>query len=188
MRGQGHSKNPSCNGFDGIGAVFAEVFAGGGDGKATLSDQVGDEIADCREGSGTGSDPAAILVHGHVADIVELVLDCPVSTIEREQAIGPGLPGWEACNQINDLDADLAADAARAFEPRDLGRTRPIEMGNDLGADGDFTRLDTAMSGVDRLGLAQIRRRTVVTAAWVRGGKDRRRPRRSRLSARTGCL
>ena len=36
---QGHSKNPSGYGFDCVGAIFPEVFAGLGDGPAKASDQ-----------------------------------------------------------------------------------------------------------------------------------------------------
>ena len=39
IHSQGHSKNPSGYGFDCVGAIFPEVFAGLGDGPAKASDQ-----------------------------------------------------------------------------------------------------------------------------------------------------
>ena len=70
----------------------------------------------------------------------------------------------------------------------DLGGARPREVRDDFGADRDPARLDAAVALLDGLSSGQIRRRSGVVAACLRGGKDRRSSRRCRLSARAGCL
>ena len=187
-RSQGHSKNPSCDDGDGLGAVLAEVFAGFADGQAAGPDEMEDDVAQSGERAGAGADSAAILVHGHVANIVQLVFDAPVGAREPKEPLRPGLAFGQAGDEIGDLDADLVADAALAFDARDLGGARPGEMGDDFGADRDAARLDAAVALLDGLGDGEIRRRSGqgVAAGW-RGGKDRRSSRRCRLLASAGC-
>ena len=52
---QGHSKNASSDEGDGVGAVFAEVFARLAHGQAAGSDEVQDEIAQRGEWAGAGA-------------------------------------------------------------------------------------------------------------------------------------
>ena len=101
-----------------------------------------------------------------------------MGAIEGEQALGTGLSRRQAGDEIDDLEALFVADPACAFEARHLGRTRPIEMWDDLGANGDLACFDATMTFVCGLGLGEIRRRTVEAAVRAGGGKDRRMPRR----------
>jgi hypothetical protein len=71
---QGHSKNPACYGFDGLDAVFAEIFAGLSDSLADTVDHGEGGVSDAGECSGSGPDAATILVHGYVADVVQFVV------------------------------------------------------------------------------------------------------------------
>ncbi len=174
---QGHSKNPSCYGRDGFGAVLTKVFAGFRDMEAHGSDQAESTVAKGRERSCASADAASVLVEGHVADVVEPVLDGPMGAAECEQAFGPGLGGSERGDQIDDLDAHFIAGAPGALEACDLGRARPVEMGDDFGAGCDLAGLDAAVPFVGRRGGREIRRRTVEAPAPLRGGKGRRMPR-----------
>jgi ParB/RepB/Spo0J family partition protein len=81
---QGHSKNPSGDGFDGLGAVFAEVFAGFRYGEAGFSEQRQGQIGQSGELAGAGADTASVLAHAHVADMVQPVFDGPMCAIERQ--------------------------------------------------------------------------------------------------------
>ena len=72
---QGHSKNPSCDEGDRLGAILAEVFAGLAHGRAAGSDEVEDEIADRGERAGAGANATAILVHRHVTNVMQAVFD-----------------------------------------------------------------------------------------------------------------
>ena len=111
---QGHSKNPSGDECDGLGAVLAEVFARLGHGQAAGSDEIEDEIAQRGERAGAGANPTAILVHRHVADVMQPVFDAPVGAREMKEPFWPGLGGGQAGDEVGDLGADLVADAGRA--------------------------------------------------------------------------
>ena len=67
MGAQGHSKIPPRYGLDGLGAVFAEVFAGFGDGEAALADEEHARVTQCGQRAGARADAAAILVQRNVA-------------------------------------------------------------------------------------------------------------------------
>ena len=157
---QGHSKNPFCDEGDGFGAVFAEVFAGLAHGEATGSDEVEDEIAQGGERAGAGAATTAIFVHGHVADIVQLIFNAPVGACDLKEPIRAGLGLGQAGDKVGNLDADLVADAALPLDAHDLGGARPFEVRDDLGADRDPARLDAAVTLLDGLRDGAIRRRS----------------------------
>jgi hypothetical protein len=56
-------------------------------------DKIEDEIAQRGERAGAGANPTAILVHRHVADVMQLVFDAPVGAREMKE---PFWPGWAA--------------------------------------------------------------------------------------------
>jgi hypothetical protein len=60
---QGHSKNPSGDGVNSIGAVFAEVFSGFAYRQAKASDDGEGCIAHAGQRTGAASYTATILVH-----------------------------------------------------------------------------------------------------------------------------
>ena len=120
--------------------------------------------------------------------MVELVFDSPMVADQFQQPFGSCVAGGEARNEINDFNALFAADPARAFEPGDLAKTWPVEMGDGFSADRDGARLDAAMGLFERSGMGKIRRGAIETALGVRGGRGRRTLRRYQLSARAGCL
>jgi hypothetical protein len=120
--------------------------------------------------------------------MMEFVFDSPMVADQFQQPFGSCVAGGEAGNQINDFNALFAADPARAFEPGDLAKTGPIEMGDSFGTGGDGACLDPAVGLFERSGMGKIRRRTVEAAFEVRGGKDRRTLRRCQLSAQADCL
>ena len=91
---QGHSKNPSSYRLDGLGAVFAEIFAGGRNGTPQLPDHGQSEIAEGRQRTRARANTATVFVHGYVAHVMELVLDSPMGAVEFEQAFGAGLRSW----------------------------------------------------------------------------------------------
>jgi hypothetical protein len=115
-------------------------------------------MARLRRAAGAGPDATAVLEEGHVADIVQPVLDGPVVSDELEQLLRRGLIGRQTGDEIGDLDTFPALDPASARDPGDLGQARPGEIGNDLPAHRDAAGFDTAMALVERLGKAQIRR------------------------------
>ena len=119
---------------------------------------------------------------------MQLVFDAPVGAREMKEPFWPGLGCGQAGDKVDDLGADLVADAALALDACDLGGARPREVRDDFGADRDPARLDAAVALLDGLSSGQIRRRSGGVAACLRGGKDRRSSRRCRLSARAGCL
>src|SRR5208282_1315956 len=165
-----HSKKAAGDGGDGLGAILAEIFAGFGNGLPAFADEERDEVAQSGEGTGSGTNPAAILVERNVANVVELVLDGPMCTIEFEQALGAGFFSRQTGDEIGDLDAIAPLDVAMALDAHRLRRAWPVKMGHHFRADGDFAELDPAVILVDGLSLTQIGRRAA-------GGKDRRRPR-----------
>ena len=160
MSEQGHSKNPSCDEGDGIGAVLAEVFARLAHGQAAGSDEVQDEIAQRGEWASTGADPTAIFVHRNVADVVQLIFNAPVGAREMKEPLWPCLGCGEAGDKVGDLGADLVTDATLPLDARDLGGARPGEVGDDFGADRNAARLDAAVALLDGSSGGQIRRRS----------------------------
>ena len=184
---QGHSKNPAGDDCDGFGAVLAEVFACLAHGQALGTDQGQGEISNRGKCAAAGPDAAAVFVHRHVADVMQAVLDAPMGAHERQQPIGTGFDRGQAGDEVGDLGTDLVADAALAPDARDLGRTGPVEVLDDLGADRDAARLDAAVRLVERFRAGEVRRQRGGDAAGLAGGKDRRSSRRWRLSARAGC-
>jgi hypothetical protein len=188
LKAQGHSKNTAGYGIDGVGSIFAEIFARGWDWASEATDHPDGGVAQRGELTGAGARAAAVLVHGNVAHMVELVFDSPMVADQFQQPFGASVAGGEARNQINDFKALFAADPARAFEPGDLAKTRPVEMGDGFRADRDGARLDPAVGLFERSGIGKIGRGTIEAALGVRGGKDRRTLRRCQLSARAGCL
>ncbi len=164
---QGHSKIPPSHGLDSLGAVFAEVLTGFTDGLAAAPDDAEGGVADARERPGSGADSAAILIHRHVANVMELVLDGPMGAVEREQPRGRCLGHRQAGDQINGFGADLAADLARPRQPRNLGEAGPIEMRHSLSAGFDPTCFNAAVRLARGLCAGQIRRRSVVDAGRV---------------------
>ena len=185
----GPFKESACHDGDGLGAVFAEVFARLAHGQAAGSDEVQDEIAERGQRAGAGADSTAIFFHRHVADVVQLVFDAPVGARETQEPLWPCLGCGQARDNVGDLGADLVADAALPLDACDLGGARPFEVRDDLGADRDPARLDAAVALLDGSGGGQIRWRSGGGfAACLRGGKDRRNSRRCWLSAQAGCL
>jgi hypothetical protein len=159
---QGHSKNPACHGFDGVGAVFAIVFAGLANRLAAASDDGEGCISNARERTCTGADTAAILIKRDVADVMQFILNGPMGAIECKQAFGRNLGCRQAGDQIDRFGAGLAADLARAHEPSDLREAGPIEMRHGFGRHLDTARLDAAVAFFDSFCGPKIRRRTVV--------------------------
>lgn len=85
---QGHSMNPAGDSLDSFGAVFAEVFPGLPDGPAEPADDGEGCVADAGQRASPGADAATAFVHRDIASVMQFVLDGPVGSIEREQALG----------------------------------------------------------------------------------------------------
>ena len=156
---QGHSKNDTGYGFDGMISVFSEVLASFGDGNAAFADEANSEVSQCRERSGSCPDSASVLVEGDVSDVMEAVLDGPMVTGQRHDALGSGVVRWQTGDEIGDLDAFCATDYSVTFQPHDLRQPGPVEICDSLSREGNAPYLDAAMAFFDRLCLSQIRRR-----------------------------
>ena len=118
---------------------------------------------------------------------MQLVLDGPMGAGEIVQPFRASLGGWQAGDEVDNLGAVLAADPPGAFEPRGLGKPRPVQMRHGFGTNSYFSDLDPAVIFVGGLCLTQIRRQAVEAPARGRGGKDRRRLRRCQLSVLADC-
>lgn len=86
--------NRSGDVIDGVDAILADGLAGRAAGLACVSDDGESHGADTGQGPRVGANVAAVHVHGDVADVMPLVLDGPMSTIERERRAG--LAGGQA--------------------------------------------------------------------------------------------
>jgi len=90
--------------------------------EAQSSDERENGVAKGGEGLGSlgcGS-AAGVLAAGHVADVMQAVLDAPVVARQLQQAGGVGLITRQAGDGIDGLDALLVADRTAAFEAADL--------------------------------------------------------------------
>jgi hypothetical protein len=85
---QGHSKKAAGYGGDGLGAIFAEVLTCLAYAQSASADHRQDQIAQARRRPATATHAAAVLVHRHIADVVQPVLDTPVGAHQRQQASG----------------------------------------------------------------------------------------------------
>lgn len=112
--------------------------------------------------------------------MVEPVFDGPVLTGERHDPLGTGGLGWQAGDQVDDLDGLALADAPAPLEPGDLRQAGPVEMVDRLGRERDAAGLDPAVALFDGFSLGQVRRRD------GRGGNRRRRRPRCRAAAPAG--
>ena len=143
------------------------------------SDEREDGIAKGGEGLGcVGRGGAAgVLAAGHVADVMQAVLDTPMVARQLQQASGVGCGTGQAGDGIDGLGALLAADGAAAFEAADLPQSRPGgEMSVEARRALQAPDLDAAVALVDRLDAVEVRRRRPLG----RGGNPARRPGRYR--------
>src|SRR3954468_4513779 len=169
---QGHSKNAASDEGDGIGALLAEVLAGFRDGEAGATDEGNGEVAQGGERASAGADAASVLGEGDISDVVKLVLDAPMGAGEAQQALRRGSLGRQAGDEIDDLSARLAGDLARALEAGDLGEPRPGQIGDDLAADRDPSRLDAAVALLHGLGPGHVGGRLLTGGSVAEGDGD----------------
>ena len=181
--GQGHSKNPFCDGLEGAVGSGGAGFARGGHGFSAGVQHGQGEIADGDEGPRAGADAAAVLCEGDVAPPVQPVLDAPVGAREGHEPVGSGLVRGQACHVAGDLGARPAAGLARVLDAQDLCGAGSFEIWRDLGAARSVARLDASVPLVQGLGPAEIRR---WAGGPVEGGKGRRSFRRWRRAALAG--
>src|SRR5215212_6932468 len=111
--GAGSESSSDVGGTGGAQQADGEVTAGG--------EGVGD---------GAGAHLGAILLEGDVADVVEAVLDAPVSSSQSQERLGVGLLGRQAGDVVADLRLggdDLAAPDLEAMplDGPDLAEVRP---------------------------------------------------------------
>jgi len=127
--------------------------------------------------SRTAAQGGAILAKGHVAQPVA-TLDAPVAADEREQAVGVGVAGREAGDQIDGFRRRLRGRAHGADEAGDLGDTGERKIGAQIrieaGAHGDCARVGAAAAAITRRGGAP-------------GGADRQNRRPVRRADAAGC-
>ena len=124
------SREDEPGGVGGSGSVGAES---GGDVEGTgVSEQGDDEVAASGEGVGDSATAhlGAVFVDGDIADVVETVLDAPVTAAQREERLGVGVLGCEAGDVVLDIDLggdDLLAanDEPVALDTADLAKMRP---------------------------------------------------------------
>lgn len=102
----------------------------------------------------------AVLVVRHVTDVVETVLNLPVTPVEREQARGVGLLGPEAGRADSSLHGafapanHLALQICRdALDEEHLPDVREVEQVVQRGARPNAPRLDSPVAPIDRLVL-----------------------------------
>jgi hypothetical protein len=103
-----------------------------GDGEAGAADEADSKIAQDSDGTGASPDGATDFEEGHVADIVQPVLDGPVVSDELEQPLRCGVVSRQNGDEIGDLDTFPAPDPVAALDAVDLGQAQPGEIGNDL--------------------------------------------------------
>ncbi len=113
-------------------------------------------VAQGGERSCAGANAASVLVECDVADVVEAVLDRPVGAGEGQNALGSGLIGRQAGDEVDDFDALAATDQAAALEPGDLRQSRPAEILDGLDRERDAAGFDAPVALFDRLGLTQV--------------------------------
>ena len=66
-------------------------------------------------GSRATADAGAVLIEGHVADIVEAVFNAPMATARIEQALRISTLGFETGNPIDGFGGEFVADQVRRF-------------------------------------------------------------------------
>jgi len=142
--------------------MFGEVLEAFDGTETQASDERENGVAKGSKGlGGVGRGGAAgVLAAGHVADVMQAVLDAPVVARQLQQAGGVGLVTRQAGDGIDGLDALLVADRAAAFEAADLPQSRPGgEMAVEARRALQAPNLDATMALVDRLGAVEVRRR-----------------------------
>jgi hypothetical protein len=145
--------------------MFGEVLEAFDGTKAQASDERENGVAKGSEGLGClgRGGTAGVLAAGHVADVMQAVLDAPMVARQLQQAGGGSLGAPQAGDSIDGLDALLVADRAAAFEAADLLHARPgDEMAVEARRALQAPDLDAAMSLVSRFDGGQIRRRRLL--------------------------
>src|SRR5262249_23066953 len=130
-----------------------------------------------------GANVAAILVEGHIAHVMQPVLDSPMTARQLKQTPGTGLGSGQAGDDIGGLPACLSAYFAGAFDAPNLGGTGTLEMRDYLGADRDPAGFNTSVLLVNGFRHLQIGRQN----GWACRGKAPRSFRRCWLLAPAGC-
>src|SRR5579859_4943088 len=104
--------------------MVGESAAAGGDvAGATAVNEGNDEVAQSGEDMRciARADARAIFPEGHIADVVETILDAPMPPHEVESAAWTGLGGDEGGDEIDRLAPRHALDRDMTSEPRHLG-------------------------------------------------------------------
>jgi len=124
---------------------------------AGAADEGEDEIAAGGHdlGGGTAAQAGAILAKSQVAQPVA-ALDTPVPAYEREQAVGVGVAGGEAGDEIDRVRRRFLGGADGADEAGDLGDTGERKIGAQVacetGAGAEGARVGAAAAAINRLG------------------------------------
>lgn len=109
--------------------------------------------------SGIAMDQALILPENHILDVVEAVLDRPVTTTQRKQALSGGHLRWQTGDPIADRLVTLPRRPPGPVQ-LDLGQGWPIAVAGQVGGgDQVASILISPMPVVARLGLPPIRQR-----------------------------
>ena len=133
----------------------------------------------------SGMGACLILAAGHVADVMQAVLDAPMRARQGEQLCRSGPISRQAGDGVDRLGAWRAAQDALSADAADLCQAWPgrRQMRGQRGGGLQSSCLDPAMVFADRLGVPEVRRWRPCRT----GGKPARRPGRCRLSVPVGC-
>src|SRR2546429_6627324 len=96
---------------------------------------------------------ASIFSYGHIFDIMEAVLDGPMSSLELEQTLRDGDGGREAAHPVTNVLVPLPLRLPSTTNLKDLLQTRPIGVAFKLARDPNTSDLQTSMSLVGSLSL-----------------------------------
>ena len=179
------------NHFQRKSAVLGEQVKGFDRSQPGTSEQGQAGIAECgqRLGPVASPGPGGVLAEGDVPMAVQIILDGPMASRQRQQIGGPGTAARQAGDGVNDLDRGLALDRALARDPAELRRARPVEIFRPHAKLHRLkpAQLDTAVPGAVAPALSDSQARLEQRPKWCRGGIRGRWPPRCRAGACPGC-
>lgn len=104
-----------------------------------------------------GSHPAGVFSKRHVTDVVQFVLDAPVSAIGLQQFIRSGKISTNAGYRVRHFGRHGAADLPRPLDANCLCEAGPIKMSHQTIAGLKMTRLDATVTSVNGAALIKLR-------------------------------
>ena len=101
------------------------------------------------------TDLGVVFIEGYIPNIMEAILDLPLSAIQLQQPLGTGLLGGQTRQAIDDLFGFLLAleMGDLAMDAKDLSYVGEIDVVIQLGTAPDLANLQAPMPLIDRLVL-----------------------------------